>query len=67
MNKKLIDYEEKLLQDLKDQQETIAYLNAALMDEDPRIFLVALKNFVAAQGKISKIAKMKKLNRKRES
>lgn len=45
MNKKLIDYEEKLLQDLKDQQETIAYLNAALMDEDPRIFFGSTKKF----------------------
>lgn len=63
MNNRLIDYQEKLLQDLQDPQEAMAYLNAALMDEDPRIFLLALKNVVAAQGKVSKIAKMTKLNR----
>lgn len=63
MNKRLIDYQEQLLQDLQDPKEAIAYLNAALMDEDPRIFLLALKNVVAAQGKISTIAKKAKLNR----
>jgi probable addiction module antidote protein len=63
MNKKLIDYQEKLLQDLQNPKEAIAYLNASLIDEDPRIFLLALKNVVAAQGKIATIAKKTKLNR----
>jgi len=63
MNKRLIDYQEQLLQDLQDPKEAIAYLNAALMDEDPRIFLLALKNVVAAQGKMSTVAKKTKLNR----
>jgi len=63
MNKKLIDYQEQLLQDLQNPQEAIEYLNAALLDEDPRIFLLALKNVVAAQGKISKVARETNLNR----
>ena len=63
MNKRFIDYQEKLLQDLQDPKEATAYLNAALTDEDPRIFLLALKNVIAAQGKISNIAKKTKLNR----
>ena len=63
MNKRFIDYQETLLQDLQDPKEAIAYLNAALKDEDPHIFLLALKNVVDAQGKISSIAKKTKLNR----
>lgn len=65
MNKKVIDYQEQLLQDLQDPKEAIAYLNAALMDEDPRIFLLALKNVIAAQGKMSSVAKKTKLNREK--
>jgi probable addiction module antidote protein len=63
MKKKVINYQEQLLQDLQDPQEAIAYLNAALLDEDPRIFLLALKNVIAAQGKISDVAKETNLNR----
>lgn len=62
--KKLIDYQENLIEALEDIEEAIAYLNAALMDEDPRIFLVALKNVIEAQGgDISALAKKSQLNR----
>jgi DNA-binding phage protein len=50
MNKRLIDYHDELIKSLQDPEEAREYLNAALMDEDPRIFLVALKNVVEAQG-----------------
>lgn len=65
MNKKrFVSYQDVLLEDLKDQDEAIAYLNAALADEDPRIFLVALKNILAAQGiTIPIVAKKTSLNR----
>ena len=65
MNKKcrLIDYHEELIQSLTNQEEATAYLNAALSDEDPRVFLLALKNVVEAQLKISDIAKKTNLNR----
>lgn len=63
MNKRLIDYQEQLLKDLRNPKEAMAYLNAALIDDDPRVFLLALKNVVAAQGKISTVAKKTKLNR----
>jgi hypothetical protein len=34
---------------------SLAYLNAALMDdEDPKIFLIALRNVLEAHGSISK-------------
>jgi len=50
MKRKMIDYQEDLIESLQDPQEAIAYLNAALMDEDERIFLLALKNVLEAQG-----------------
>ncbi len=64
MNKRLLDYQEKLLQDLQNPDEAQAYLNAALMDEDPRIFLLALQNVLEAQlNNISKHTKKTNLNR----
>lgn len=68
MNKKMkktrfIDYQERLIESLKDSKEAMAYLNAALADEDPRIFLLALKNVVEAQCKMTDVAKETKLNR----
>ncbi len=42
-------YEEKLMEDLQDVDRAIGYLNEALMDEDPRVFLLALKDVYAAQ------------------
>lgn len=63
MNKRLIDYQERLLKDLQDPEEAMAYLNAALMEEDPRMFLLALKNVVDAQASMSEIAKKAQVNR----
>ncbi|MBX9830598.1 putative addiction module antidote protein [Candidatus Babeliales bacterium] len=59
-----IDYHERLIEDLKDPIEAIAYLNAALMDEDPRIFLIAVRNVIEAHGlSIADIAEETNLNR----
>ena len=64
MNKRLIDYQENLLHELQDPNEAIAYLNAALMDADPRVFLLALRSVIDAQNiDISATAKKAKLNR----
>ena len=58
------DYQEKLIQDLKDPKLTSAYLNEALLDKDPRVFLLALKNVMQARGeKVSAVAKKTKLSR----
>ena len=43
------NYQDKLLQDLQDPEMAQEYLNIALLDEDPRIFLLALKNVCAAK------------------
>lgn len=58
------DYQEKLIQDLQDSNLASAYLNEALKDEDPRIFLLALKNVYEAQGKaMTTVARQTKLSR----
>ncbi|MFI5332712.1 MAG: hypothetical protein ACHQVS_01275 [Candidatus Babeliales bacterium] len=53
-NKKLADYQEYLLEELKNEKFAAAYLNEALKDEDPRIFLIALKNLIAAHSSTHK-------------
>ena len=64
MNKRLGNYQEYLLRSLQDPQEALAYLNAALLDEDPRIFLLALKNVLEAQGgDMTSLAQETNLNR----
>ncbi len=50
MHSKHRNYEESLFEALKDPQEALAYLNAALMDEDERVFLLALQDMFAAQN-----------------
>ncbi|MCL4229164.1 putative addiction module antidote protein [Candidatus Dependentiae bacterium] len=44
------DYHEKNMNDLQNSKLAIAYLNEALMDEDPRVFLLALKDVCEAQN-----------------
>ncbi|MDP3889053.1 MAG: putative addiction module antidote protein [bacterium] len=64
MKRKFRDYQEKLLEDLQDQELASHYLNEALIDEDPRIFLLALKNVCEAQGiEMTDLAKRTKLSR----
>lgn len=58
------DYQEELINSLQDPDEAIEYLNAALDDEDPRIFLLALKNVLEAQAvDLSTVARKTDLNR----
>ncbi len=62
MKRKHIDYQEDLLKFLRDPQEALEYLNAALMDES--IFLLALKNVLEAQGSdMTNFAREANLNR----
>lgn len=64
MKVKCIDYQEALLEALRDPKEARAYLNACLLDEDPRVFLSALKNVLQAQDSdMTDLAKKAKLNR----
>ena len=60
---KVKNYKEHLLEQLQDPEEAAAYLNAALHDEDPYAFLLALRDIAEAQGGISRLAKHSELNR----
>ena len=56
-------YQNSLIKRLKNSKEAAAYLNAALEDDDLRVFLVALRDVTDAHGGISYLAKETQLNR----
>lgn len=60
-----INYQDYLIESLKDSEEAAGYLNVALEGGDIKVFLLALHNVVQAQGGISKLAK--KIHRSRTS
>lgn len=57
------DYDEELIEYLKDHDEAVAYLNAAWEEslkgdeESQQLFLLALRNVAEAQGGLGKLAK----------
>ena len=55
-------HKESLLEDLRDPAEAAAYLTAALEDESPDVFLVALRNVAEAHG-MKRLAEGAELNR----
>jgi len=58
------EFKDYLLEKLKDPQRALEYLNAAFDDEDERVFLLALKNVLQAQGgDITAVAEEAKLSR----
>lgn len=62
-HKRSEDYHTKLLEMLRDPEEAVYYLNAALEEEDdPEAFLVALRNVAEAHG-MADTAKKAGLNR----
>jgi len=50
MTKKTQDYKQLLFERLKNPKKAFAYLQEALLDEDQRVFLLALKDVIEAQG-----------------
>lgn len=58
-----IPWEPYLINSLKNPKEAEGYLNAALEEDDPRVFLLALRDVTEAHGGMSKIARTCKLNR----
>src|SRR5664280_637450 len=56
-------YDDLLMDMLKDEERALAYLNAALEEQDPRVFLIALRDVTQAQGGIAKVAARSGLNR----
>ncbi len=57
------DYAEYLHDQLKDIEQAAAYLNAAIHDNDPQVFLLALRDIAQAQGGMHWLAKQTDLNR----
>jgi probable addiction module antidote protein len=55
---KSINYQDYLIESLQDRKEAAGYLTAALDGGDISVFLLALRNVIAAQGGISHIAEM---------
>ena len=56
-------YQKDLLSALQDPDEAVEYLNAALEDGEPEVFLLALKDVVDSHGGMSKLATSTSLNR----
>ena len=64
MKKSAKSYQEDLLKRLQNPDYAAEYLNAALADEDPSVFLTALKDIADAQGvSVATIARKARLNR----
>ena len=56
-------YHPELIKALRDPREAVEYLNAALEDGDPEVFLLALRDVAEAQGGVTEVAEAAKLNR----
>ena len=61
--KKSKGYQPDLIENLRDVGEAEEYLNAALEEDDPELFLLALRNVAEAQGGVAQLAEKAKLNR----
>src|SRR6266545_4921131 len=57
------NYQRNLLEALKDPNEAVEYLNAALEEGEPEVFLLALRDVVDSYGGMSKLAASTALNR----
>ncbi|WP_455378077.1 addiction module antidote protein [Petrachloros mirabilis] len=61
--KKSTAYQQNLIESLRDTGEAEEYLNAALEEDDPELFLLALRNVAEAQGGLGQLAEKANLNR----
>ena len=61
--KKSKAYQPNLVESLRDADEAEEYLNAALEEGDPELFLLALRNVAEAQGGVAQLAEKSNLNR----
>ncbi len=61
--KRTSSYDDELMEALKNPEEAAEYLNAALADPNQEVFLLALRDVIAARGGISKLAGSAALNR----
>lgn len=56
-------YQPELIKILNDPRLAVEYLNAALEEDDPEVFLLALRNVTEAHGGMAQLAEKAKLNR----
>ena len=56
-------YKDYLIESLREPTEAVGYLNAALHDDDPEVFLMALRDVTEALGGVGTLSKKTKLNR----
>ncbi|HEV8621068.1 MAG TPA: addiction module antidote protein [Nitrospiraceae bacterium] len=56
-------YQAELIESLRYSREAAEYLNAALEEDDPELFLLALRNVAEAQGGMAQLAEKARLNR----
>jgi probable addiction module antidote protein len=57
------NYQDNLLEALKDPEEAAAYLSAALEDGNEQVFLLAVRNVVDATSGMTELANRTQLNR----
>src|SRR5437867_13294222 len=57
------NYQDSLIESLKDPNEAAEYLNAALEEGEPEVFLLALRDVVDSYGGMGKLATFTSLNR----
>lgn len=57
------NYQETLKNNLANPRHAAAYLNAALEDDDPGVFLLALKDVADIHGGVGRLAGLANLNR----
>ena len=50
------NYKKHLLEQLQKPEEAAAYLNGALQDDDPHVFLLALRDIAEAKGSMGYLA-----------
>ena len=55
--------EDYLYKQLQNRKEAAAYLNESLQDEDPAVFLIAIRDIIKANGGMSKLAEETERNR----
>jgi probable addiction module antidote protein len=61
MGKKPPNYNENLIENLKDPKMRAAYLNAAVEDGESRVLPIAFRNFAEAYGGMGKLSSKTKL------
>ncbi|HEY6170634.1 MAG TPA: addiction module antidote protein [Candidatus Kapabacteria bacterium] len=60
---KTIDYNDYLFTTLRDRKKALLYLREAIEDENPQVFLLALRNVAQANGGVTELAKKTGLDR----